>query len=40
MDDYVFNLEDVNLGKITDNDFKESKSITLLKEVLEKNQID
>lgn len=38
MDDYVFNLVDVNLGKITDNDFKESKSITFLKEVLEKNQ--
>jgi len=38
MDGYVFNLVDVNLGKITDNDFKESKSITLLKEVLEKNQ--
>lgn len=27
----------INLGKVTENDFKESKSITILREILEKN---
>lgn len=37
MDNYKFNLENVNLGKVSENDFKESKSITLLKIILESN---
>ena len=27
----------INLGKVTENDFKESKSITILREIVEKN---
>lgn len=38
MNDFVFDLEqNVNMGKISENDFKESKSIGLIKELLEKN---
>lgn len=38
MNDFVFDLEQsVNMGKISENDFKESKSIGLIKELLEKN---
>lgn len=38
MNDFVFDLEqNVNMGKISENDFKESKSIVLIKELLEKN---
>ncbi|MBQ3408526.1 MAG: DUF4365 domain-containing protein [Clostridia bacterium] len=38
MDEFVFELDKkVNMGKITDNDFKESKSISLIRDLLEKN---
>lgn len=38
MDEFMFELPQyVNIGKISDNDFKESKSISLIRELLEKN---
>lgn len=38
MDEFMFELDqNINMGKITDNDFKESKSISLIREILEKN---
>ena len=38
MNEFMFELDkNVNMGKITDNDFKESKSISLIRDILEKN---
>lgn len=38
MDEFKFELDkSINMGKITDNDFKESKSISLIRDILEKN---
>ncbi len=38
MDEFMFELDKkVNMGKISDNDFKESKSISLIRDLLEKN---
>lgn len=38
MDEFLFELDrNVNMGKISDNDFKESKSISLIRDLLEKN---
>ena len=38
MDEFKFELDkSVNMGKITDNDFKESKSISVIRDILEKN---
>lgn len=38
MDEFIFELDKkVNMGKISDNDFKESKSISLIRDLLEKN---
>ena len=38
MNKFVFDLDEkVNMGKISDNGFKESKSISLIRELLEKN---
>lgn len=38
MDEFIFELDKkVNIGKISDNDFKESKSISLIRDLLEKN---
>ena len=31
-------LGNVNMGKVSDNDFKESNSITIIREILEKNK--
>ena len=31
-------LGNVNMGKVSDNDFKESNSITIIREMLEKNK--
>ena len=38
MDEFMFELDKkVNMGKISENDFKESKSISLIRDLLEKN---